>query len=155
MKSMIVRAVLPLLFSVLAVSQNPNRVQAAPDPKVAAATPNSLIGTWRIVSYKYGDDAKFTDWPKNQVMLKHMTATHFTWATYDAKTGIVSRMAGGTYSYKGNEYVENLQYGMGADVTALIGKPQKFTAQVDATQWHHSGLLSQGLKIEEKWERVQ
>lgn len=63
-----------------------------------------------------------------------MTATHFTWATYDAKTGIVSRMAGGTYSFKGNEYVENLQYGMGADVTSLIGKPQKFTDQVDAMQ---------------------
>lgn len=155
MKSIFVGAALPLLFSVLAVSGISNQVQASPSPKSAAATLSDLMGTWRIVSYKYGDEAKFTAWPKDQVMLKHMTATHFTWATYDAKTGKVSRMAGGTYSFKNNEYVENLQYGMGDDVTALIGKPQKFTDQVDGAQWHHSGLLSQGLKIEEKWERVK
>lgn len=155
MKSIFVGAALPLLFSVLAVSQTPNRVQASPSPKAVTATSSDLIGTWRIISYKYGDEAKFTDWPKDQVMLKHMTATHFTWVTYDAKTGKVGRMAGGTYSWKGNEYVENLQYGMGDDVTDLIGKPQKFTDRIEGTQWHHSGLLSQGLKIEEKWERVK
>jgi hypothetical protein len=34
-------------------------------------------------------------------------------------------------------------------------KPQKFTIKVDADKLFQSGALSDGLKIEENWERVK
>lgn len=149
-------AILPLLLSAALVSgQHPERTQADAPLTDKVDNKGNLVGSWRIVSYKYGNMAKFASWPKDQVMLKHITPTHFTWVTYDAKTGVVARMGGGTYSWNGNTYRENLQYGLGADVKGLVGKPQIFTGKVTETRWNHSGTLSQGEKIEEVWERVK
>lgn len=36
-----------------------------------------LEGTWECVSYKYGDETKFSDFPKDQRHIKLITKTHF------------------------------------------------------------------------------
>jgi hypothetical protein len=38
---------------------------------------------------------------------------------------------------------------------AYLGKQQKFTAKVDGDKWVHSGVLSQGQKLEENWKRAK
>lgn len=124
-------------------------------PVVATEAPSRIEGTWRTVSYRYGDDKKLTMLEPGRAMLKHMTPTHFTWVDYKAKTRKVTRMAGGTYTLKGNAYRETLDYGSGLDITALLGKPQLFSDRIEGDKWHHQGTLSIGLKIEENWERVQ
>lgn len=146
---------LSLLSVALVLGQRQDIAEADSTLTHTADAKGKLAGSWRIASYKYGDMAKFVNWPANQIMLKHVTPTHFTWVTYDAKTGAVTRMGGGTYSWNGNIYRENLQYGLGADVKGLVGKPQIFTGKVTETRWNHSGTLSQGEKIEEIWERVK
>ena len=87
-------------------------------------------------------------------MVKHITPTHFTWLAYDAD-GKVTRVAGGTYTLKGDDYEEKPEYGLGTDFEVIRGKPQSFTCKIDGNNWHHDGRLSNDLTVEEIWERVE
>ena len=62
---------------------------------------------------------------------------------------------GGAYTLKGDEYVETPEYGLGSDLDLLKGKPQAFKWRIEGNKWHHTGKLSDGLTIEEVWERVE
>jgi hypothetical protein len=124
----------------------------AEEPKGAAKSDNKLVGTWKLVSAKYGgEEYKF---PEGDTMLKHVTPTQFMWATYD-KDGKVTRAAGGGYTLKGDTYEETPEYGIGSDFEVIKGKAQTFTWKVDGNKWHHNGKLSNGVTIEEVWERVE
>jgi hypothetical protein len=123
----------------------------ADDPK-GAAPENQLVGTWKLVSAKYGGNESTL--PKRLTTLKHVTPTQFTWASYD-KDGKVTRTAGGTYTLKGDTYEETPEYGFSLDFVGLKGKVQTFTWKVEGNKWHHTGKLSGGLTIDEVWERVE
>jgi hypothetical protein len=124
----------------------------ADEPKGAGKSDNKLVGTWKLVSAKYGgEDFKF---PEGTTMVKHVTPTQFMWATYD-KDGTVTRAAGGSYTLKGETYEETPEYGIGSDFDVIKGKPQTFTWKVEGNKWHHNGKLSTGTTIEEVWERVE
>jgi hypothetical protein len=116
---------------------------------------NKLIGTWRLVSLKYGDAAQATPAPANTVHLKHVTPTHFTVVSYDAQSKAVTRVGGGSYSLKDKSYTEKTEYAHGEDFTNLLGKEHSFTWELQGDRWTHSGSLAGGLKIEEVWERVK
>ena len=47
---------------------------------------NSPLGTWQLVSTKYGDATEFTDYPPERRRIKMITATHFTWVDYAVDT---------------------------------------------------------------------
>jgi hypothetical protein len=123
----------------------------AQEPKETKAE-NKLIGTWKMVSAKYGEtEMKF---PDGVTTLKHVTPTQFMWATFD-KDGIVSRTAGGRYTIKGDAYEETPEYGMSSDFDVIKGAAQKFTWKVEGNKWLHKGVLSNGLTIDEVWERIE
>ena len=126
----------------------------ASDRKAADAKPteNKLIGTWRTVSAKFGGQEVVR--PEGHTTLKHVTPTQFMWTTFDAE-GQMSRAAGGSYTLKGEDYVETPEYGMSDDFQVIKGKAQKFTWKVEGNKWYHNGKLSNGLTIEEVWERVE
>src|SRR3982751_1934353 len=88
-----------LLLAVPAATGRPD------DPKPAAG--NKLLGTWKLVSAKYG--GRGAKLPESSTTIKHVTPTQFMWASYD-KDGKVSRTAGGTYSIKGEVYEETPAY---------------------------------------------
>jgi hypothetical protein len=68
------------------------------ESKKEKSTADALIGTWKLVSARYGGrDFKF---PEGTTMLKHVTPTQFLWVTYD-QDGKVFRSAGGYYTLKG------------------------------------------------------
>jgi hypothetical protein len=122
------------------------------EPKGGAKSDNKLIGTWKSVSAKYGgEDAPR---PEGMTVLKHVTPTQFMWAIYD-KDGKVLACLGGTYTLKGEDYVETPEYGIGDVLEQLKGKPQEFKWKIEGNKWHHTGKLSTGLSIEEVWERVE
>ena len=52
-----------------------------------------IIGTWRMVSAKYGGSE--TDLPNKKIVLKHITPTHHTWMRIEPDSGEVVTMAGG------------------------------------------------------------
>jgi hypothetical protein len=123
----------------------------ADDPKAEGKSENKLVGTWKLVSAKYGGmEFKF---PEGTTMVKHVTPTQFMWATYD-KDGNVSRAAGGSYSLKGGVYEETPEYGVGSDFDLIKGKSHAFKWKVDGKKWFHDGKLANDLTIEEVWERV-
>jgi hypothetical protein len=125
--------------------------QSAPGEPKKVATPNRLVGTWELVSARYGgQEFKF---PEGTTMLKHVTPSHFMWATYD-KDGKVSRAAGGPYTVTRDKYEETPTYGVGADFDAIKGKAHSFKWKVEGTKWYHDGQLNNGLTIEEVWQRV-
>ena len=119
--------------------------------KEKAKSGSMLVGSWRLVSAKYGgQDFKF---PEGQTMLKHVTPSQFMWATYD-KDGKVYRAAGGYIAVKGDVYEETPEYGLGDDFEGIKGKTHAFKAKVEGNRWHSDGMLDSGLTIEEVWERL-
>src|SRR5262249_45949159 len=93
-----------------------------------------LVGTWRLVSAKYGgQDATF---PAGTVTLKHVTPAQFMWASYGAD-GTLTRAAGGSYTLKGDVYEETPQYGMSGDFEIIRGKVQSFKCRIDGNRWYH------------------
>ena len=112
----------------------------------------SLVGTWKLVSAKYGgEEFKFEE---GVTTLKHVTTSQFMWASYD-KDGKVTRAAGGDYTLKGEVYEETPKYGISSDFETIKGKPQTFKWKVEGNKWYHNGKLSNGLTIDEVWERVE
>jgi hypothetical protein len=125
-------------------------VVSAAEPK--ANSENKLVGTWKLLSAKYGgEEHKFGE---GITTIKHVTPAQFMWASYD-KDGKLTRSAGGDYTLKGTAYEETPRYGMSADFDIIKGKVQAFTCKVEGNKWHHNGKLSNGLTIEEVWERVE
>ncbi len=120
------------------------------EPKAEKKNDNKLLGTWRLVSAKYG--GRISTLPQQGTTVKHVTATQFMWATYD-NDGKLTRAAGGTYTLKGDTYAESPVYGFSSDFSAVGGKTHTFKWKVEGNKWHHSGALSNGLTIEEVWER--
>jgi hypothetical protein len=137
--------VLLLTFAVAA-----SRTVAA--DKDEAKKENKLLGTWRCVSAKYnGKESKPT---AGSAHLKHVTPTQFMWVWY-YQDGKVTGGLGGTYTLKGDQYVEIPEYGVGTILDALKGKPQEFKCKIEGDKWYHTGKLSGGMSIEEVWERVE
>jgi len=111
------------------------------EPNAHANSENKLIGTWKMVSIGI-------------TTVKHVTPTQFMWASYD-NNGKVTRAAGGPYTLKGEVYEETPEYGLSNDFEVLKGKPQTFKWKVEGNKWYHHGTLSNGITIEEVWERVE
>jgi hypothetical protein len=114
----------------------------------------SHLGTWRLVSIKYGNATEFSEYPKVRQRLKMITATHFAWVDYDSQTKKVSSSAGGPYSLREGVYTETLEF-VGEGMEPYLGKKQEFSIRIDGDEFFQTGQLSDGLKIEEIWERVK
>jgi hypothetical protein len=122
------------------------------EAKADTKSENKLVGTWKLVSAKYGgEEFKFEE---GLTTVKHVTPTQFMWASYD-KDGKVTRAAGGDYTLKGEVYEETPKYGISEDFDEIKGKAQTFKWKVEGNKWYHNGKLSNGLTIEEVWERVE
>jgi hypothetical protein len=141
--ALILSVVLSLAFEAILVA----RQQPAPGG-------GAHLGTWELVSMKYGDAKEFSDYPKDHRRLKMITATHFTWVDYDPKTGKVNSMAGGPYSLKEGAYTETVEF-VGQGMESYLGKEQAFTIKIDGDKLTQSGQLSDKMKIEEIWQRVK
>ena len=145
-------AVLVSLVAVAAFTSFTSGRSTADDSKKAEAmTENKLVGTWKMVKAKYG--GREYDIPEGTTEFKHVTPAHFMLAAID-KDGIVRAAIGGPYILKGGKYEETPEYGLSEVFTNIKGKPQSFDCKVEGNKWYHNGTLSNGLTIEEVWERV-
>jgi len=138
-----VLALLALTFSVTIIGQQqPGTIAGA------------HLGTWQLVSTKYGDVKEFSGYPPDRRRLKMITSTHFVWVDYGTENKQVSASAGGSYSLVGNKYTETIEFA-GAGMDSYLGKKQVFTIAIEDDRLKQSGELSDGLKIEEIWKRVK
>ncbi|HQB37624.1 MAG TPA: hypothetical protein PLI41_08785, partial [Bacteroidales bacterium] len=60
--------------------------------------------------------------------------------------------ASGRYTYDGNNFVVNVDYGLGMD--SYLGVQSKYTVKVEDNLYFLSGELVDGFIIEEIWERI-
>jgi len=111
------------------------------------------MGTWKLASYNYGTSSGFIPVPKGDQHIKLITATHFMWAETDSATRKVWSMAGGTYTLNGNTYTESIDFGINMD--SYLGHNETFTLKVEGDLLFMSGILNDGYKVEEIWQRVK
>src|SRR5262245_59335804 len=77
----------PLILSEIVTLMLTAVLIAGPQP---TKDKGSHLGTWQLVSTKYGDEKEFSDAPKDEQKLKMRNETHFIWVAYDAKTKLIS-----------------------------------------------------------------
>ncbi|HEY6225986.1 MAG TPA: hypothetical protein VI282_02580, partial [Verrucomicrobiae bacterium] len=78
----------------------------------------------------------------------------FVWLEVQNDSKTVLASAGGKYTLVGDAYTETIDFA-GAGMEPYLGKPQKFTIHVDGDKLTQAGDLSDGLHIEEIWQRVK
>src|SRR5688500_14285012 len=105
-----VGAVAVLVVGVLAVAQD------------SAAKKDAHLGTWKLVSTRYGDAKEFTKRGEDSQRIKHITATHFTWVEVVTDSKMIQSGAGGKYTLEGTTYTETIEYA-GQGMEAFVGKP--------------------------------
>ena len=114
---------------------------------------SDIQGTWKLVSYNYGGDTLMKKTGDGVERLKLITDSKFCWIHFATINQVVVNSAGGFYSFDGENYTENLEFGaMG--MKDYLGKSQKFTVKIENDKLYLSGILSDGLKIKEVWERI-
>jgi hypothetical protein len=114
----------------------------------------SHLGTWQLVSAKYGDEKEFSDVSNQGPHLKMLTPDRFVWVIYDSKTKLISRSMGGSYRLQGSSYTETVEFFLPQGMKVYLGKEQVFTLKVEGDRLYQSGKLSDGMNIEEIWQRV-
>jgi hypothetical protein len=115
---------------------------------------NPIIGTWQLDSYKYGtSSSSFTTITPDRPHIKLITENRFLWVTYDAGTKKILESAGGQYTLDGENYIESIDYGFSMD--EYLGTKSKFKIKVEDGMFYLSGVLSDGYKIEEIWQKVK
>ena len=152
--SMAVLASLVAVAAFASFTSGTSRRSTAADPKKAeASADNKLVGTWKMVKARYGGkEANVLS--EEHTEFKHVTPAHFILVAID-KDGKVGAAIGGPYTLKGDKYEETPEYGLSEIFTNIKGKPQSFECKVKGNKWYHNGTLSNGLTIEEVWERVE
>jgi hypothetical protein len=114
----------------------------------------SHLGTWQLVSAKYGDAKEFSDVSNSGPHIKMLTADRFIWVIYDSKTKLISLSMGGSYRLQGASYTETVEFFLPDGMKVYLGKEQAFTIRVEGDKLFQSGKLSDGQNIEEIWQRV-
>lgn len=102
----------------------------------------SIKGTWRLVSGTQitKKDTVHTDYTKGQKMLKIINDTHFAFLRHDLSKGKDTSIydgGGGTYTLKGNQYTENLEY---CSYRPWEGRTFHFTVSIKGDTLIQSGV---------------
>ncbi|SFD61053.1 hypothetical protein SAMN05518672_102607 [Chitinophaga sp. CF118] len=73
-----------------------------------------LNGTWQLISGTTitKGDTSFTDYTKDQSMIKIINDTHFSFLKHSLTTDSINNFdaGGGSYTLTGNQYIEHLDY---------------------------------------------
>ncbi len=118
-----------------------------------AAEPHPLVGTWKKVAGRESRDGEWRDTPDEMTMLKHITGTHVSWAIFRNDSKQIIAAMGGSVSIVGDKYTETVEHGLGS-IMNLLGKKQDFTWKIEDNKFTQAGTLSNGVYIEERFERV-
>ncbi len=123
---------------------------AAPQAGSDNSSGSRLDGEWELVQSQAAGQGTF----KHRREIKLIADNHFIWVIYDTKSRTPIVMGGGICSLAGNEYTEQLEFGE-VRLRGLLDRPQHFQAQSDGMTWRHTGVLSDGSRVQEIWRRVQ
>lgn len=111
-----------------------------------------LAGVWRITGRKQG--SQLVTMPlRPRRTLKILSGTRFQWVAINIETKEFSGTGGGTYTFKGGKYTENIEF-FSRDNTR-VGASLSFNGKIlENKEWNHSGLSSKGDPIDEMWKKL-
>ena len=101
---------------------------------------DNIMGTWKMVSYKHEDDTIFVDVPSFLFYRKFITPTHFSWISYGDEGDNIYGAGGGTYSYTGDKYTENIEYFFPPG-SNLPGTTVTFNSEIKGKRWRIYGYV--------------
>ncbi|MBV9865555.1 MAG: hypothetical protein JO316_09410 [Abitibacteriaceae bacterium] len=87
--------------------------------------------------------------------IKLITRNHFTWVFYNNVTHNPVTVAGGTCSFVGDTYTEHVEFGSSGVQQSLAGHDQVFKIKLQGNRLYERGTLSNGMKINESWRRLE
>jgi len=129
-------------------------------------TGDALTGSWTLIKYKYGTEQDLSEVPELITYVKHITGTHFSWASYGENGNIIAA-GGGTYELNNNVYTEHIDYfhPLGSN---LPGSSVSFNYNTKGNDWTISGFVKNiqinpasgkyesidSVRLEEVWRRL-
>ncbi len=118
-----------------------------------SAESHPLVGTWKKVAGRETKEGEWQDAPNEITMLKHITGTHVSWAIFRNDSKEILAAMGGSVEIDGEKYIETVEHGLGP-IMNLLGEKQLFTWKIEGNKFTQAGALSNGVYIEEMFERV-
>jgi hypothetical protein len=107
-----------------------------------------LVGTWNCVLKDRPEQFK------DVMHIKHITPTHWTWVTYDAKEMKVMATAGGTWTLEGANYKEKCAFS-GIGYEHLRGKEFAYTLKFDGDELSMKSAPGTAIDVDEVWKRMK
>ncbi|MFT6203151.1 MAG: hypothetical protein ACI9V1_002470 [Spirosomataceae bacterium] len=112
-----------------------------------------LAGGWQISQRATSTGEMQPMKPGARKTLKIITGSRFQWIAMNTETGVFSGTGGGTYTLEGGIYTEQIEF-FSKD-GSRVGASLSFNAEVDDTEWQHSGKSSKGKPIKEVWSKIK
>ena len=128
-----------------------------------------LQGTWKLIKFiNHGaGDTTWSEYTDNTLYLKHLTPTHFTWIRYEKAEDDLPGTGGGSYTFDGKIYTEDIQFFFPPG-SGELGQAIPFTVEIKDQQWFHTGyakvtefdpeigeiVVVDSSKIEEIWIKI-
>jgi hypothetical protein len=109
-----------------------------------SALAKNLVGTWVLVS-EGGKAGNGTG------RLKFCTGRHWVITQSDPRTGSIVYHHGGTYTLRGNEYAETVEYA-NDNTKQLLKQTFRFSIKIDGDTLTQTGI---GNSFNEVWKRVK
>ena len=107
-----------------------------------------LVGTWQNVSMKLPEQFK------DVKTVKHITPTHYTWVTYDAKKMTALATSGGTWSLEGNIYKEKCEF-VSTGMEHLKGNEYAFILMFDGDEMSIRSAPGTNIQVDEAYRRLK
>ena len=128
------------------------------DIKVNDDSGGQLVGSWDFQNFLEQSDSTWGNYPPFYGIMKLITPTHFTWIQYNTEADEVFGIGGGSYSIKGDQYVEVIQF-VHPPRPDLIGVNAVYTWRQDnEDHWNISGTIESRDKpelLEENWTKYK
>ena len=114
-----------------------------------SAARKGIVGTWEMVS------GEINGQPEVGKSVKMISAHHFIFVQYDAKTMKTQAAGSGTYTLNGDSYVEHIEFFdiVGQDAPKLVGTDAKFTVKVNGDSLTQEGMAG-NFSIKETYKRL-
>lgn len=127
----------------------------APPQQEAPAEDCYLVGAWEVESLRFTDpdgtvrDVEIGDPPG----LKIFSETHWVFVEQNGPDDAAPTSGGGgRYTVEGNTYTEFVQYHAARD---FVGQTLPFECRVEDDRWYQTGMLPDGVKLEEVYRRPE
>jgi hypothetical protein len=145
--------VLAITIGIVTVSFVSGRQQKNPNAAVSATETeqamfvngnetNQIIGVWKLVSDNYG----------NVESIKIITKSRFIWTR--TVNGLIVSSASGTYTFDGETYIENIEFGS-QNMSNFLGKKGVIKIRFEGKKVYYSGTLAEYVPLNEIWERME